>query len=357
MAPPSLENPIAVPEPKPKKPMLRVLAGERVDPPPIWLMRQAGRYLPEYRATRARAGSMLDLCLSPELAAEVSMQPIRRFALDAAILFSDILVVPHALGQAVAFREGEGPVLEPVRSAADLARLDAAGIGPALSPVYETVQRLARALPADVALIGFAGAPWTVATYMVEGGSSRDFAAVKLWSYRDPEGFGALIDCLVEATIDYLLGQVAAGVEIIQLFDSWAGILPEAAFRRWVVLPTRRIVRSLRARHPALPIIGFPRGAGPLYRDYFRETGVSAVSLDTALPLEFSRDSLQSIGPVQGNLDPLLLVAGGDALREAAGSMVAALGAGPYIVNLGHGIVPQTPPEHVAELVALVRRG
>jgi uroporphyrinogen decarboxylase len=337
--------------------MLRVLAGEHADPPPIWLMRQAGRYLPEYRTTRAQAGSMLDLCLTPELAVEVSMQPIRRFALDAAILFSDILVVPHALGQKVAFREGEGPVLEPLRSAVDLARLDSGGIAPVLSPIYETVRRLARALPDEVALIGFAGAPWTVATYMVEGGSSRDFAKVKLWAYRDPEGFGALIDCLAEATIEYLLGQVAAGAEIVQLFDSWAGVLPEAAFRRWVVRPTRRIVRGLRARHPDLPIIGFPRGAGLLYRDYFRETGVTAVSLDTALPLNFSRDFVQSIGPVQGNLDPLLLVAGGEALREAAGAMVAALGAGPYIANLGHGIVPQTPPEHVADLVALVRRG
>jgi uroporphyrinogen decarboxylase len=339
------------------KPLLAVLKGERRDPPPIWLMRQAGRYPPEYRAIRAEVPSFLELCFTPELAVEVTLQPIRRFAFDAAILFSDILVVPHALGQTVSFREGEGPVLAPVRSPADIAQLDPARLHDTLAPVYETVRLLAAGLPKEVALVGFAGAPWTVATYMVEGRTSRVFHHAKLLMYRDPASFAALIDCLVEATAQYLLAQVAAGAEIVQLFDTWAGVLPEPEFRRWVIEPTRRIVASLRARHPALPVIGFPRGAGPLYAAYFEATGVTAVSLDTAFPSAVARDALQRIGPVQGNLDPLLLVAGGAALREAAAGIIGTLGGGPFIFNLGHGIVPETPPEHVAELVELVRHG
>jgi uroporphyrinogen decarboxylase len=334
--------------------MLRVLAGEHADPPPIWLMRQAGRYLPEYRTTRARAGSMLDLCLTPELAVEVSMQPIRRFALDAAILFSDILVVPHALGQKVAFREGEGPVLEPLRSAVDLARLDSGGIAPVLSPIYETVRRLARALPDEVALIGFAGAPWTVATYMVEGGASREFARVKGWAYSMPDSFGRLIDALVGATVEYLSGQVEAGAEALQLFDSWAGVLPEPGFRLWVIEPTRRIVAELKKRHPDVPVIGFPRGAGLLYPDYISGTHVDAVGLDTGVPMEAARE-LQSQASIQGNLDPLLLVAGGTAMAEAVERIRAALGEGPFVFNLGHGVVPETPPDHVAQLAELLR--
>jgi uroporphyrinogen decarboxylase len=340
-----------------QKPMLRALSGEPKEVPPIWLMRQAGRYLPEYRSTRAKVSSVLDLCFTPELAVEVSLQPIRRYALDAAILFSDILVVPHALGQRVAFRDGEGPVLSPIRSEAEILVLDIGRLSEVLAPVYETIRVLSDLLPEPVALIGFAGAPWTVATYMVEGGTSRDFYHTKLWAYRDPAGFGILIDRLVDATTAYLLAQISAGAEIIQLFDTWAGVLPEAAFRRWVIEPTRRIVQALREQYPEIPIIGFPRGAGMLYQRYFVETGVTAVSLDATAPLSFVRDSLQAIGPVQGNLDPLLLVVGGSAMRDAATTMLDELRQKPYIVNLGHGVVPQTPPEHVAAFVELVRRG
>jgi uroporphyrinogen decarboxylase len=340
-----------------QKPLLRCLAGELLPHPPIWLMRQAGRYLPEYRNVRRGVASFLDLCYTPDLAVEVTLQPIRRYAVDAAIIFSDILVVPDALGQAVAFRNGEGPMLEPIRSVADVARLRPAGMHEKLSPVYETVRRLATAMPPAVALIGFAGAPWTVATYMVEGGTSRTFQNVQLWAYRDPEGFARLIDCLIEATIEYLSAQVSAGVEIVQLFDSWAGILPEPAFRRWVIEPTLRIVRALRKQYPTLPIIGFPRGAGFQYASYFAATEITALSLDTTVPLDVARDVLQNFGPVQGNLDPLLLVAGGDRMAATIQTIVASLSRRPFIFNLGHGIVPETPPEHVEQLIALVRNG
>jgi uroporphyrinogen decarboxylase len=338
------------------KPLLRAFAGETVPTPPLWLMRQAGRYLPEYRELRRKVPNFLDLCLAPELAAEVTLQPIRRYGFDAAILFSDILVVPHALGQSVAFREGEGPVLEPIRRVASLELLSLDGFAETVSPVYETVRRVRAGLPAETALIGFAGAPWTVATYMVEGGVSRDFAAVKGWAFTDPDGFGRLIDRVVEATLVYLKGQVAAGAEALQLFDSWAGVLPETAFRRWVIEPTRRLVTALKEQYPELPIIGFPRGAGLMYRAYFIETGVTAVGLDTGVPPGVARKTLQGIGPVQGNLDPLLLVAGGTAMEEGVGEILGALRDGPFVFNLGHGIVPETPLEHVARLVELVRR-
>jgi uroporphyrinogen decarboxylase len=323
--------------------------------PPFWLMRQAGRYLPEYREVRRQAANFVEFCLSPDLAVEVTLQPIRRYGMDAAILFSDILIVPHGLGQAVAFREGEGPVLEPLRSAADLARLDAAGLHERVAPVYETVRRLRGVLPPAVTLIGFAGSPWTVATYMVEGRTSRDFARTKRWAYGDPPGFAQLIDRLVDATTAYLSAQVEAGAEVLQLFDSWAGVLPERHFRTWVVEPTRRIVAALRERHPGLPIIGFPRGAGHLYGAYVAETGVDAVSLDTTVPLGAARD-LQRRGAVQGNLDPILVVAGGAALEQGVREIRAALADGPFIFNLGHGIVPETPPEHVARLAELLRQ-
>jgi uroporphyrinogen decarboxylase len=339
------------------KPMLRSLAGEAAVRPPVWLMRQAGRYLPEYRKVRGEVASFLDLCYTPDLAAEVTLQPIRRYGLDAAIIFSDILVVPDALGQNVAFREGEGPVLEPIRSDDQVARLVPGALHDRLEPVYETVRRVSRALPPETALIGFAGAPWTVATYMVEGGTSRTFHNVQLWAYRDPVGFARLIDCLVGATTEYLSAQIAAGAEIVQLFDSWAGVLPEDGFKRWVVEPTARIVTALRRRHPGVPIIGFPRGAGLLYREYFAATGVTAIGLDTTVPLSVARNTLQKLGPVQGNLDPLLLVAGGEPMLAAARAITAALAQGPFVFNLGHGIVPETPPEHVAALVAALRDG
>jgi uroporphyrinogen decarboxylase len=339
-----------------RKKLLRVLAGESASPPPVWLMRQAGRYLPEYRATRAKAKTFLDLCFTPELACEVTLQPIRRYGFDAAILFSDILVIPYALGQRVWFVEGEGPKLEPIRTAVGLARLDRTRVLGALSCVFETVRRLRRELPAETALIGFAGGPWTVATYMVEGTSGHDFAAAKEFAYRDEAAFARLSDLIVEATVDYLAAQADAGAEALQLFDSWAGVLSEPAFRRWVIAPTRAIVEALRRHCPDVPIIGFPRGAGMLYADYVRETGVDAVSLDTAVPMSLAA-ALQERGAVQGNLDPRLLVLGGAAMRREAEAILRDLGAGPFVFNLGHGIVPETPPENVAELVRLVRAG
>lgn len=335
------------------KPILRVLRGEAMEKPPVWLMRQAGRYLPEYRALRARAKDFLTFCLTPDLAAEATLQPIRRFRFDAAILFADILIVPYALGQEVGFREGEGPVLAPINDAAKL-RVEA--VASRIEPVLQTLRQVKPALPPETTLIGFAGAPWTVATYMVEGGSSRDFARVKGWAFADPRGFAALIDHITDATVTYLAAQIEAGAEALQLFDSWAGVLPEAEFRRWVIEPTRHIVTALRTQHPSIPLIGFPRGAGVLYEAYRRETGVDALSLDPTVSLAWARERLQVLGPVQGNLDPMLLVVGGTPMEEAVRAIRDELGRGPLVFNLGHGIVPETPPEHVAALVELVRR-
>ena len=335
----------------PAKPLLDALAGRPVPRPPFWLMRQAGRYLPEYRRVRARSGNFLDLCYTPEAATEVTLQPVRQFGMDAAILFSDILVVPHALGQVLDFVDGEGPRLEPVMA---VEGLSLAGLHDALAPVYETVRRVEGALPKSVALIGFAGAPWTVATYMVEGGSSKDFAAVMGLAYSEPDRFAALIDLLVEATVGYLERQIEAGADVVKLFDSWAGVLPEDGFARWVIEPTRRIVAALKAVHPETPVIGFPRGAGRLYERYAIETGIDALALDTAVPLATAA-VLQRRLPVQGNLDPVLLVTGGDPLRRATAAILDALASGPFVFNLGHGILPTTPPEHVAALAAQIR--
>ncbi len=339
----------------PRKPFLRALGGERLGHPPIWLMRQAGRYLPEYRAIRGKVSGFLELCYTPELAVEVTLQPIRRYGFDAAILFSDILVVPHALGQAVRFEEGEGPRLDPVRDVAGLKRLGMEGMHDRLAPVYETVRRLVRELPDTVALIGFAGAPWTIATYMVEGGSSRDFALARGWGFRDSQGFGRLIDLVTEATAAYLIRQADAGAEVLQLFDSWAGVLSEDEFRRWAIAPAARIVKAVKARHPDVPIIGFPRGAGIMYEAYVAETGVDAVSLDSTVPLEWAARALQSRVTIQGNLDPLVLLTGGSVLENGARRILDVLGKGPLIFNLGHGIVKETPPEHVARLIEIVR--
>jgi len=336
-------------------PFLSALAGTAVSPPPIWLMRQAGRYLPEYRAVREKAGGFLDLCYAPALAAEVTLQPIQRFGLDAAILFSDILVVPDALGQRVRFAEGEGPRLDPIRAVADLDRLDLERTGDTFARVCETVSRVRTQLPAHVALIGFCGAPWTVATYMVAGRGSADQAEARLWAYRDPAGFARLIDILVEASITYLDGQVQAGADALQIFDTWAGALPEPEFESWVVAPTHRIVTELKRRHPHVPIIGFPRGAGAKAAHYLEATGVNGLGCDTGVPLEQMRALADRGVAVQGNLDPLLLVAGGEAMRTRVEATLAAMRGVPFILNLGHGIVPETPPEHVAELVALVR--
>ena len=336
--------------------LLRALAGKSGNPPPIWLMRQAGRYLPEYRELRATAGSFLDLCYNPELASRVTLQPIERFGFDAAILFSDILVVPDALGQDVKFVEGEGPVLEPIVDRDGLQKLSRDDFMAHLAPVFETVRQVRSSLDDSVTLIGFCGAPWTVATYMVGGRGSPDQAAARSFAYRDPEGFVSLMDLLVEVSIEYLCAQIDAGAQAVQLFDSWAGNLPDDQFATWCVTPAKRIVDGVRSHAPDVPIIGFPRAVGPLYTEFIDQTGVNGVSCDTSLPLAFIRDELQSRATVQGNLDPLLLVSGGDALDRRVDEILEALSGGPFIFNLGHGIVPQTPPEHVAQLVERIRQ-
>ena len=324
-------------------------------PPPIWLMRQAGRYLPEYRALRAKAGSFLDLCYTPDFAVEATLQPIRRFDLDAAILFSDILVIPHALGQDVSFVESRGPVLVPIRDAASVRRLRLDGMTGRLHSVYEAVRRVRAMLPATTSLVGFAGAPWTVATYMVEGGTSRDHAHTKHWAFGDPEGFGVLVELLIEATAAHLIEEVAAGADVLQLFDTWAGALPEYEMHRWCLAPARAIMARVHAVHPWVPFILFPRGVGAGYAAFAREPGCRGLSLDSSVPLAWAARTLQPHKTIQGNLDPGLLVTGATAMRQAAERLRAAFGHGSYIVNLGHGVVPETPPEHVAELVAIVR--
>ena len=335
--------------------LIRALRGETLPRPPFWLMRQAGRYLPEYRATREQAGSFLDLCYNPDLATEVTVQPIRRFGMDAAILFADILLIPDGLGQPLDYREGEGPILEPIRDRAGLAALDLDKMHGRVAPVYETVARLAAELPDRVALIGFAGAPWTVATYMVEGRGSRDHAAVKQWAYGDPEGFGQLIDLLVTATVEYLSKQVEAGAEVVQLFDTWAGALSETAFQRWCIDPVEKIVAQLRRKYPDLPVIGFPRGVGAGYKTFAESAGVNGVSLDWTVPLDWAAAELQKEVTVQGNLDPRLLVIGGAAMEAEISRILRILGQGPFVFNLGHGIVPETPPAHVGRLAELLR--
>jgi uroporphyrinogen decarboxylase len=336
--------------------LLKTFAGEALAPPPIWLMRQAGRYLPEYRATRAKAGTFLDLCYAPALAAEVTLQPIRRYGFDAAILFADILLVPDALGQRLDFVEGEGPRLEPIRSAAELARLRPEATRPKYDRVCETVARLRQDLPDDTTLIGFCGAPWTVATYMVEGRGSPDQAQARLWAYREPAGFQALIDLLTDSSIEYLSGQVDAGADVLQIFDTWAGSLPEAEFDRWVVAPTRRIVEGVRTRYPDVPIIGFPRGAGERMECYAVATGVQGLGFDTAAPAAaMARVAKGKPLVAQGNLDPLVLVGGGEAMAAGVRHILEATRGTPFIFNLGHGIRQETPPENVGRLVELVR--
>ncbi len=337
---------------------LKPFTGQATARPPVWLMRQAGRYLPEYRELRAKAGGFLDLCYTPAMAAEVTLQPIRRFGFDAAILFSDILVVPHALGQKLDFKEGEGPVLEPIREAADLTRLDPARTADRFGRVYETVARVRDGLPAGTALIGFCVAPWTVATYMVAGHGSSDQADARLWAYRDPAGFTRLIDLLTATSIEYLSGQILAGADVVQIFDTWAGALPTDQLERWVIDPTRKIVSALRTRHPNVPVIGFPRGIGVHVPHYVEETGVDGIGCDTTMPMSELKERIAELGVVmQGNLDPLLLVAGGSHMEARVREILADAAGAPFIFNLGHGIVPQTPPAHVARLVELIREG
>jgi uroporphyrinogen decarboxylase len=336
--------------------LMQVLAGEVPPTPPIWLMRQAGRYLPEYRATRAEAGGFLKLCYTPALAAEVTLQPIRRYGFDAAILFSDILVVPDALGQSVAFLEGEGPKLEPIQSNSELKRLDRGRTGEKFGLICETVARLRQDLPQETTLIGFCGAPWTVATYVVGGEGSSDQAAARRFAYQDPKGFQQLMDILVDTSVDYLGQQIDAGADTVMIFDSWAGTLPDREFASWVTAPTARLVRDLKKRHPNVPVIGFPRGAGSNALGFVKETGVRGVGCDTAMPLKDMRTLAKEAGvAVQGNIDPLLLVSGGEALDRRIDETLDTMRGLPHIFNLGHGIVPDTPPENVGRLVDRVR--
>lgn len=335
------------------KPLLAVLRGERRTTPPLWLMRQAGRYLPEYRALRAQKGGFLELCYDPEAAAEVTLQPIRRFGFDGAILFSDILVIPYALGQSLWFEAGEGPRLAPPLVDAALSSL--AAVPERLGPIYETVARVAAQLPSATTFLGFAGSPWTVATYMVAGSGSKDQSAARSLAYADPEAFGAIINAIIDATVDYLAGQIAAGVDAVQLFESWAGSLAPAQFERWVIAPNAEIVRRLKARCPDTPIIGFPKGAGGKLAAYAYETGVDALGLDETVDPLWADAILPKGLPVQGNLDPLALLTGGAALDKAVGDLLAAFPARPHIFNLGHGITPDVPVAHVDALVQRVR--
>lgn len=339
---------------KQSKPLLAALCGQQTPTIPFWLMRQAGRYLPEYRELRKSAGSFLNLCLAPDQAARITLQPIERYGMDGAILFSDILIVPYGLGQSLAFKEGEGPVLEPIRDAAGLARLSDTGFHDRVAPVYETVRLVKAALPSAVTMLGFAGSPWTVASYMVEGGTSRDFDAVKRFAFTDPTGFQKLIDLVVETTISYLAAQIEAGAEAVQLFDSWCGVLAETEFDRWVIAPNKAIVTALNARFPHIPVIAFPRGAGLNYERFAKAVGPDALGLDTMVPLEAAL-KLQQICAVQGNLDPLALLAGGEAMDSAVRRLLDGLGRAPYVFNLGHGVMQETPPDHVARLTTLIR--
>jgi uroporphyrinogen decarboxylase len=338
-----------------KKPLLEVLEGRRQTIPPVWLMRQAGRYLPEYWEVRRRVESFLELCFTPRLAAEVTLQPIRRFGFDAAILFSDILVIPHALGQSVSYEIGRSPRLDPISDAAALGRLSDQVDQNVLSPVYETVRRVKAELPEHVALLGFCGAPWTVATYMVAGKGTPDQAPARTFAYADPEGFARLIDSLVDASVEYLARQVEAGVDAVQIFDTWAGVLAPEEFRRWCIAPTKRLVAELRQRAPGTKVIGFPRGAGSSLVPYLDEVPVDAVGLDWMVDTRFARERIQTRVPVQGNVDPIALLVGSAALDRAIDTVLEAFGAGPLIFNLGHGILPQTPIEHVEQMLARVR--
>ena len=338
------------------KPLLDTVLGHKQERPPLWIMRQAGRYLPEYRETRTQAKNFLQLCYTPDLATEVTLQPLRRFALDAAILFSDILVIPDALGQSVRFETGEGPILEPI-TAETMGLLRPERVLDHLAPVLETVRRLHVTLPPEKTLIGFCGSPWTVATYMIGGRGSSDQAKARLFALRYPEAFAQLLDILVQASTAYLVAQFRAGADVVQLFESWALNLDDEAFVTHVIEPNRRIVEGVRAQVPNAPIIGFPRGAAGNLAKYAAMTGVNALGLDYALPLDFAAKHLPTDLPVQGNLDPLRLVAGGDQLDRRVDQILAAFADRPHIFNLGHGIVPETPIAHVERLVNRVKTG
>jgi uroporphyrinogen decarboxylase len=336
-----------------EKKLLSVLKGKQTDIPPIWLMRQAGRYLPEYRALRAEKGGFLELVYDSDAACEVTIQPIRRFGFDGSILFSDILIIPYAMGQKLWFEVGEGPRLAP-----RLAEHSLDNLIPNLSlldPIYDTVSKVRAALPAQTTLLGFAGSPWTIATYMVNGQGSKDQSETRRMAYLESERFAALIDAITAITIDYLCGQITAGADAVQLFDSWAGSLSPAQFERWVIIPNAAIVSGVKARHPGVPIIGFPKGAGGKLAAYAMQTGVEAIGIDETVDPVWANEVLPAGMPVQGNLDPLVLIAGGDALENAVKTILLAFKDRPHIFNLGHGIQQDTPIEHVEKLLTLVR--
>lgn len=336
--------------------LLRVLEGDGSIPPPIWLMRQAGRYLPEYRALRAKAGSFWSMCMDPAMAAEITLQPIHRFGFDAAIIFSDILVVPFALGSDVRFEDGVGPSLKPIDGTGDLV-LDRAVWATKLAPVYETLRTVHATLAPETALLGFAGAPWTLATYMAAGRGGDEQRAAKLWGYRDPVGFTKLLEILGDCIAAHLIAQLDAGADAVQIFDSWASGLPDEQFARWVIAPTKRVVDTVRKQRPNAKIIGFPRASTLRgYELFAAETGVDCVSVDTSTPMDWAASSFSDAVTVQGNLDPVVLLAGGDALKQAVDRIVDTMRGKRFIFNLGHGVLPETPPEHIAELVARVRQ-
>jgi uroporphyrinogen decarboxylase len=336
------------------KPFLSVMNGKALMPPPIWLMRQAGRYLPEYRALRAKAGSFWTMCMDPDLAADITLQPIRRFGFDAAIIFSDILTVPYALGQTIRFEEGKGPSLDSLSSASQLDD-DRNVWRRKLEPAYETVRRVRKQLPREIAVLGFAGAPWTLATYMAAGRGGDEQRAAKLWDYRDPESFDSLLKLIGDCVAQHLISQLEAGADAVQIFDSWAGGVPEDAYSKWVVHPTKQVIDTVRKACPQAKIIGFPRASSLAdYERYAAEAGIDGVSTDTGVPTSwmsgFGRTTV-----VQGNLDPMLLLVGGNAMRNAVAEILEQMRGKPFIFNLGHGVLPETPVEHVAELVRLVR--
>lgn len=337
------------------KSLLDVLDHRQRTPPPTWLMRQAGRYLPEYQVVREKAGGFLDLCFTPDLAAEVTLQPVRRFGFDAAILFSDILVVPHALGQRVRFTAGEGPQLDPIADRDELGRLNTELDQELLEPIYQTIRQVKANLAPGVALLGFCGAPWTVASYMIAGHGTAGQEPARLFAYRDPDGLALLIDKLVDASASHLIRQLRAGVDAVQIFDTWAGVLPADELSRWCIAPTQRIIAEVRRHVPGAKVIGFPRGIGTGLLRYVEEVPVDAVGLDWTIDLNFAREQVQWRMPVQGNLDPLALLAGGAALDQAIDNILEAFGARPFIFNLGHGVLPQTPVAHVEQMLARVR--
>jgi uroporphyrinogen decarboxylase len=344
---------VFVPEPKL---LLDILGGDIANRPAFWFMRQAGRYLPEYREIRSKEKTFLDLVFNPEKAAEITLQPIRRFGMDAAILFSDILVVPHALQQKVTFLEDIGPKLDPIREVNDLGKLDAKKIKTVLEPINETIRLVRKQLPSNAALIGFCGAPWTVASYMVEGGASKDYIHSKKWAYRDPKGFSYLLTIIQETSLEYLTMQIEAGAEAIMIFDSHAGQLPPALFDPLIIKPTQKLIKSLRERYPKIPIIGFPRGLSPEHiLKYVKETGVTAIQIDELTSYKWAYDELSMLLPIQGNIDPAVLLSGGEVLKKTAINLMNRFCDRPFIINLGHGVHKNTPIKHVEYLANLVK--